>query len=42
MQPDDPTLQVSHETIYTAIYAMPRGVLRTELIACQRQARKSR
>ena len=27
-----PTLQVSHETIYTAIYAMPRGELRTEVI----------
>ena len=26
------TLQVSHETIYTAIYAMPRGELRTEVI----------
>jgi len=25
-------LQVSHETIYTAIYAMPRGELRTEVI----------
>ena len=42
MQPDDPTLQVSHETIYTALSAMPRGELRTELIACLRQARKSR
>jgi IS30 family transposase len=27
-----PTLQVSHETVYTAIYAMPRGELRTEVI----------
>ena len=31
-----PTLQVSHETIYTAIYAMPRGELRTEVISCLR------
>ena len=29
---DTPALQVSHETIYTAIYAMPRGVLRTAVI----------
>ena len=29
---DTPTLQASHETIYTAIYAMPRGELRTEVI----------
>jgi IS30 family transposase len=42
MHPDEPTLQVSHETIYTALYAMPRGELRAELIACLRQARKSR
>ena len=42
MNPDQPSLQVSHETIYTALYAMPRGMLRTELIACLRQARKSR
>ena len=34
MNPDQPRLQVSHETIYTALYAMPRGTLRTELIAC--------
>ncbi|MGC2456701.1 MAG: IS30 family transposase [Gallionellaceae bacterium] len=32
VHPDAPTLQVSHETIYTAIYAMPRGDLRTEVI----------
>ena len=42
MHPDQPTLQVSHETIYTALYAMPRGALRSELLACLRQARKSR
>ena len=30
MQPGNPTLQVSHETSYTALYAMPRGELRTE------------
>ena len=27
-----PSLRVSHETIYTAIYAMPRGELRTQVI----------
>jgi transposase, IS30 family len=32
VNPDDSTLQVSHETIYTAIYAMPRGDLRTKVI----------
>jgi IS30 family transposase len=29
---DTPSLRVSHETIYTAIYAMPRGELRKEVI----------
>jgi len=32
MHPDTPSLRVSYETIYTAIYAMPRGALRTEVI----------
>jgi hypothetical protein len=32
--PTDPTQHVSHETIYTAIYAQPRGELRRQLIAC--------
>jgi transposase, IS30 family len=42
MNSDTPTLRVSHETIYTALYALPRGQLRADLIACLRQARKSR
>ena len=42
MFPDDPLMRVSHETIYTALYAMPRGELRTELLATLRQARKVR
>ncbi len=40
--PHEPSLQVCHETIYTALYAMPRGELRSELIACLRQSRKTR
>ena len=35
-------MRVSHETIYTALYAMPRGELHTELLATLRQARKVR
>ncbi len=38
VHPDTPSFQVSHETIYTAIYAMPRGELRTEVISWLRQA----
>jgi transposase, IS30 family len=33
---DDKALRVSHETIYTAIYVMPRGELRRDLIDCLR------
>lgn len=40
--PDDPDLHVSHETIYTAIYAHARGELRRELIACLRQGKSTR
>ena len=42
MYPDSPDHNVSHETIYTAIYAMPRGELRTEIVDLLRQARRSR
>ena len=30
MNPAEPTLQVSHQTIYTALYAMPQGELRND------------
>ncbi len=42
MIPDDSSMRASHETIYTALYAMPRGELRTELLATLRQGRKVR
>jgi IS30 family transposase len=40
--PDDPSKTVSHETIYSALYVMPRGGLRKELIACLRHGRGGR
>jgi len=42
MYPDDPSQQVSHETIYTAIYARPYGELRRQLVACLRHHRTDR
>ena len=42
LYPHRPSLQVSHETIYTAIYAMPRGQLRREVVALLRQSRGQR
>lgn len=40
--PGDPALQVSHETIYSAIYAYPKGALRRELTVLLRQRRAAR
>lgn len=42
MWPEDTEVHVSHETIYNAIYAHPKGELRRELVACLRQGRSSR
>ena len=42
MHPDNPALHASHESIYTAIYAYPRGELRRQLIALLRQGRSTR
>jgi transposase, IS30 family len=42
MYPSDSTQHVSHETIYTAIYAQPRGELRRQLIACLRHGHSTR
>jgi IS30 family transposase len=38
----EPELRVSHETIYTTIYARPKGELRKELIDCLRWSRSTR
>ena len=40
--PDKPEKRVSHETIYNALYVMPKGELRTELLGCLRQAKRIR
>ncbi len=40
--PRDTTMRISHESIYTYLYCLPRGALRKELIACLRQERKLR
>ena len=42
MRPDEPEQRVSPETIYRTLYAMPRGELRRELIACLRWSRDKR
>jgi transposase, IS30 family len=42
MHPDDASKRVCHETIYRALYALPRGELRRELLACLRQGHQRR
>ena len=42
LYPDDPSMRVSHETIYQSIYVCPRGELRRELRACLRSGRAAR
>ena len=42
MKPDDPAAHVSHETIYAAIYAQPRGGLKDAMIKALRQAKPKR
>ncbi len=40
--PDDPTMRLSHEAIYQALYVQGRGALRRELTACLRTGRALR
>jgi IS30 family transposase len=40
--PDDPSMRVSHEAIYQALFAQGRGALRRELTACLRTGRALR
>jgi transposase, IS30 family len=40
--PDEPSMHVSRETLYNAIYAHPKGELRKALIQCLRQGRSTR
>jgi IS30 family transposase len=37
LYPQQPEQRVSHETIYNALYVMPKGELRSDLLACLRQ-----
>ncbi|CAM3950455.1 hypothetical protein ACAN107058_20550 [Paracidovorax anthurii] len=42
MWPEQTELHVSHETIYNAIYAHPKGELRKALLSCLRQGSSTR
>ncbi|MBX9885053.1 MAG: IS30 family transposase, partial [Novosphingobium sp.] len=42
MEPNERAGTVCHESIYTALYALPRGELRRELLATLRQGRQNR
>lgn len=40
--PDDTTMRVSPEAIYTYIYVLPRGALKKELLSCLRRGHRHR
>jgi IS30 family transposase len=40
--PGDPTMQISHETIYQSLYVQGRGELRRELVRCLRSGQTKR
>ena len=42
MEPDNPSARVSHETIYAAIYAQPRGGLKAAMTEALRQGKTRR
>lgn len=42
LYPQQPEQRVSHEAIYNALYVMPKGELRTDLLNCLRQRRRVR
>lgn len=42
MYPDDMDMRISHETIYSYIYVLPRGTLKRQFISCLRRSHKYR
>ena len=42
LYPDDMNMRVSHETIYSYVYVLPRGELKRELAACLRRGHENR
>lgn len=42
LYPDDMNMRVSHETIYSYLYVLPRGELKRELAACLRRGHENR
>ena len=42
LYPDDMSMRVSHETIYSYLYVLPRGELKREIISCLRRKHENR
>lgn len=42
LYPDDMNMRVSHETIYSYLYVLPRGALKREITSCLRRHHKHR
>ena len=42
LYPDDITMRISHESIYSYVYVLPRSTLKREITSCLRRKRKNR
>ena len=42
LYPNDMNMRISHETIYSYLYVLPRGALKRELAACLRRGHENR
>ena len=42
LYPDDMTMRISHESVYSYVYVLPRGTLKREIVSCLRRKHKNR
>jgi len=42
LYPNDMTMRISHESIYSYVYVLPRSVLKREIVSCLRRKHKNR
>jgi len=41
LYPDDMTMRISHESVYSYVYVLPRSTLKREIVACLRRKHKN-
>ena len=42
LYPNDMTMRISHESIYSYVYVLPRSILKREIVSCLRRKHKNR